>query len=89
MDRYNYSVILAIHIYMSHKETAWFKIGLFNPLEIYLPHYKENKISELFSFPFIAMPKIIITREQLIKYVSEYDMEVIKENVWINENSGY
>ncbi len=87
MDRYNYSVILAIHIYMSHKETAWFKIGLFNPLEIYLPHYKENKISELFSFPFITMPKIIITREQLIKYVSEYD--TYKGNVWINENSGY
>jgi hypothetical protein len=30
----------------------------------------------------------VITREQLIKYISEYDMEV-KGNTWINENSGY
>ena len=34
MDRYDYGVILAIHIYMSNKETAWFKIGLYNPFGV-------------------------------------------------------
>ncbi len=40
MDRYDYGVILPIHIYMSNNEATWFKIGLFNPLEIFLPQYK-------------------------------------------------
>ncbi len=31
MNRYDYGVILAIHIYMSNKEATWFKIGLLNP----------------------------------------------------------
>ncbi len=68
MNRYDYGVILPIHIYMSNKEATWFRIGLFNPLEIFLPHYKGNKIPELLSFPFIAMPKIITSIDTFLPH---------------------